>query len=89
MLYQPLTDGNNKMYDLCKGEYMWYLGFEVEDLEEAIEYMKERNFEMIVTRHFKDGSREAVFDTSEIGGLKILCHEIAKGSALKNFIAFK
>lgn len=89
MLYQPVTDGENKMYDPIKGEYVWYLGFEVDDLNEVTAYMKERGFEVINTHEFNDGSREAIYDTSAIGGVKIQCHEIAKGSFLKDFLAFK
>ena len=89
MLYQPVNVGETKMFDKSKGEYVWCLGFEVENVDEVAKWMSERGFQVAGSNTYADGTREVVFDTDEIGGLQILCHQFTKGSSLKDFVAFQ
>jgi hypothetical protein len=88
-LLQPVTDAAKKMVEAHKGDHYWSLTYDVENLDTSAAWMAERGIKVAGTTTYLDGTRECHFDTAGIGGLVIQCFEIAEGSFLKSFLAFK
>ena len=79
-LFQPVSGNIGN-----KGEHIWHIGYDVENMDKTIAWMAERGFKVIATTTYVDGSRECRFGTAEPGGVLIQTHELVKGSHLEEF----
>jgi methylmalonyl-CoA/ethylmalonyl-CoA epimerase len=62
-----------------KGEGVWHLGHDVENMEEAIEWMKNAGYEVIGGSEYVDGTLMCYFGTQDLGYI-IQFHQVVKGS---------
>jgi hypothetical protein len=62
-----------------KNECIWHLGHDVENMEEAIVWMKNAGYEVIGGSEYVDGTLMVFFGTQDLGYI-IQVHEVVKGS---------
>lgn len=68
-----------KQYLDAKGECIWHLGHDVENMDEAIAWMKKAGYEVIGGAEYEDGTMMCYFGTQDLGYV-IQLHEVVKGS---------
>jgi methylmalonyl-CoA/ethylmalonyl-CoA epimerase len=66
---------------VTKGEGIWHLGHDVENMEEAIAWMKNADYDVIGGAEYMDGTLMCYFDTTQSLGYVIQCHQVVKGGA--------
>jgi methylmalonyl-CoA/ethylmalonyl-CoA epimerase len=66
---------------VSKGEGIWHLGHDVENMEEAIAWMKNAGYEVIGGSEYMDGTLMCYFDTAKDFGYVIQLHQVVKGGA--------
>jgi methylmalonyl-CoA/ethylmalonyl-CoA epimerase len=64
----------------AKGEGVWHYGYDVEDMDQTIEWMTRRGFQVIGASETVEGTRMSYFGTDDIGGIYWQAHEIPAGS---------
>jgi hypothetical protein len=64
-----------------KGEGIWHLGHDVENMEEAIAWMKNAGYDVIGGAEYMDGTLMCYFGTTEDLGYVIQLHQVVKGGA--------
>ncbi len=76
-------DSLQKHFLETRGEGVWHYGYDVENMAETIEFMRQRGIGIVGEAEYADGTRMVYFDTLGLGGVYWQAHEISHGSDLK------
>ena len=82
-IFQPIAgDSIPKRFLEANGEGVWHYGYDVHDMNDTVEWMKSKGYDVVGESQTEDGVRMSYFGTDDVGGVYFQAHEVPPTSKM-------